>query len=78
MYNSKSQKQLFIMDNKEPNNKNIIDNEQKEKSSSLLNDKNGNKKNQKKKENIFFKPKNRLISRWNSSKSFMTSNYSSN
>jgi len=78
LYNSKSQKQLFTIDNNEYNNKNINDNEQKDKYSSLLNDKNVNKKNQKKKEVIFFKPKNRLISRWNSTKSFVTSNYSSN
>ena len=79
LYNSKSQKQLFIMDKNELKNNNTNDNEKKNNGTCLYNDKNGNKKNLKKKEIAsFFKPKNKLFSRWNSSKSVVTSNYSSN
>ena len=78
LYNSQSQKQLFIMDDNNLKDKNNSDIEQNDKCSCLFNNKNGNKKNLKKKEITFFKPKNKLVSRWNSSKNVMTSDYSSN
>ena len=78
LYNSKSQKQLFIMEDNNLKSKNNNDKEQKDKGSYVFND-NENKKNLKKKEIIFFKSKNRLISnRCHSSKSLVTSSHSSN